>query len=138
MNRVAVVGNLTRDAQIRRTQSGMAVLSIGIAVNDRRKNPQTGEWGDYANFFDCTMFGSRAESLAQYLVKGQKVAIDGKLRWSQWQKDGQNRSKVEIVVDDIDLLGGKQGTTAVYEASTSTSGPAIEVEATVFDSDCPF
>ena len=67
INRVIISGNLTRDPELRQTQSGMAVLSFGVAVNDRRKNPSTGEWEDYPNFVDCTMFGARANSLAQYL-----------------------------------------------------------------------
>ena len=104
INRVSISGNLTRDADIKVTQSGMAIVSFGVAVNDRRKNNQTGEWEDYANFVDCTMFGTRAEKLQPYLEKGVKVALDGKLRWSQWEKDGQKRSKLEVVVDEIDLM----------------------------------
>ena len=86
INRVIISGNLTRDPELRRTQSGMAIMSFGVAVNDRRRNQQTGEWEDYANFVDCTMFGNRAESLSNYLSKGTKVAIEGKLRWSQWER----------------------------------------------------
>ena len=97
INRVIISGNLTRDPELRQTQSGMAVLSFGVAVNDRRKNPSTGEWEDYPNFVDCTMFGARANSLAQYLSKGTKVSIEGKLRWSQWERDGQKRSKLEVI-----------------------------------------
>ncbi len=93
INRAIISGNLTRDPELRRTQSGMAIMSFGVAVNDRRRNSQTGEWEDYANFIDCTMFGNRAESLANILAKGMKVAIEGKLRWSQWERDGQKRSK---------------------------------------------
>ena len=83
VNRVMVSGNLTRDPELRQTAGGMSVLSFGIAVNDRRKNSQTGEWEDYPNFLDCTLFGSRADGLSKILAKGSKVAIDGKLRWSQ-------------------------------------------------------
>ena len=105
INRVNLSGNLTRDAELRSTQSGMGILSFGVAVNDRRKNPQTGEWEDYPNFVDCTMFGTRAEKLAQYLTKGMKVAVDGKLRYSSWERDGQRRSKLEVIVDEIELMG---------------------------------
>ena len=108
INRVNISGNLTRDAELRHTQGGMAVLSMGVAVNDRRKNPQTGEWEDYANFVDCTMFGPRAEKLAQHLTKGTKVAIEGKLHWSQWEKDGAKRSKLEVVVDEIEFMSRGQ------------------------------
>jgi single-stranded DNA-binding protein len=79
INRVMISGNLTRDAELRSTTGGTAVLNLGVAVNDRRKNQQTGEWEDYANFIDCVMFGTRADALAQYLQKGTKVAIEGKL-----------------------------------------------------------
>ena len=110
INRANISGNLTRDAELRHTQGGMAVLSMGVAVNDRRKNPQTGEWEDYANFVDCTMFGPRAEKLAQFLAKGTKVAIEGKLHWSQWEKDGAKRSKLEVIVDDIEFMSrGERG-----------------------------
>lgn len=110
INRVSISGNLTRDAELRQTQGGMAILSLGVAVNDRRKNQQTGEWEDVPNFVDCVMFGSRAEKLAQYLAKGTKVAIDGKLRYSSWEKDGARRSKLEVIVDDLEFMsrGGQQ------------------------------
>ena len=108
INRVNISGNLTRDPELRQTQGGMAILSIGVAVNDRRKNPQTGEWEDVPNFVDCVMFGSRAEKLAQYLAKGTKVAIEGKLRWSQWEKDGAKRSKLEVIVDEIEFMSRGQ------------------------------
>lgn len=108
INRVSISGNLTRDAELRQTQGGMAILNIGVAVNDRRKNQQTGEWEDVPNFVDCVMFGSRAEKLAQYLAKGTKVAIDGKLRYSSWEKDGARRSKLEVVVDDLEFMSRGQ------------------------------
>ena len=104
INRVVISGNLTREPELRRTQGGMAILNMGVAVNDRKKNQQTGEWEDYANFIDCVMFGKRAESMAGILTKGMKVAIEGKLRWSQWEKDGQKRNKVEVVVDDLEFM----------------------------------
>lgn len=106
INRVNITGNLTRDPELRSTATGMAVLSIGVAVSDRRKNSQTGEWEDAPNFIDCTMFGSRAEAVSRYLAKGMKVAIEGKLRWSQWEdrNGGGKRSKVGVVVDEIEFM----------------------------------
>ena len=111
INRCCISGNLTRDPELRQTQGGMAILSLGVAVNDRRKNQQTGEWEDVPNFVDCVVFGTRAEKLAQFLAKGSKVAIEGKLRWSQWEKDGTRRSKLEVIVDEIEFMsrGGSQG-----------------------------
>ena len=99
INRVIISGNLTRDPELRSTAGGTSVLGFGVAVNDRRKNQQTGEWEDYPNFIDCTMFGARADALNKYLSKGTKVTIEGKLRWSQWERDGQKRSKIEVIVE---------------------------------------
>lgn len=109
INRVVISGNLTRDPDLRGTQSGMSVLGIGVAVNDRRKNPASGEWEDYPNFVDCVMFGTRAASVAPYLAKGSKVTIEGKLRWSQWERDGQKRSKLEVVIDEIEFMSSRNG-----------------------------
>lgn len=111
INKVVISGNLTRDPELRQTANGFPVLGFGVAVNDRRRNQQTGEWEDYPNFIDCTMFGTRAESVAKFLTKGSKVAIEGKLRWSQWERDGQKRSKIEVVVDEIEFMsrGGGNG-----------------------------
>ena len=108
INRVAISGNLTRDPELRQTAGGMAILGFGVAVNDRRKNQQTGEWEDYPNFIDCSMFGARAQSVSRFLSKGSKVAIEGKLRWSQWERDGQKRSKVEVIVDEIEFMSQRQ------------------------------
>ncbi len=106
INRVVVSGNLTRDPELRATPGGTQVLGFGIAVNDRRRNQQTGEWEDYPNFIDCTMFGNRAEALSRILRKGMKVAIEGKLRYSSWEdkNGGGRRSKVEIIPDEVVLM----------------------------------
>ena len=103
INRVNISGNLTRDPEIRSTASGMNILSFGVAVNDRRRNQSTGEYEDYANFVDCVLFGNRAEFFHRHLHKGKKVYVEGKLRYSSWERDGQKRSKLEVVVDDIDI-----------------------------------
>ena len=115
INRVVLTGNLTRDVELRRTQSGMAIMSFGIAVNDRRKNNETGEWEDYANFIDCTMFGTRAEAVANYISKGSKVGIEGKLRYSTWERDGQKRSKLEVIVDELEFLSPRQEANHGYQ-----------------------
>lgn len=108
LNHVAISGNLTRDAELRSTQGGSSVLTFSVAVNDRRRNSQTGEWEDYPNYIDCTVFGNRAEALSRYLTRGMKVAVEGKLRWSQWEREGQKRSKVEVVVDEVELMSQRQ------------------------------
>ena len=113
INKATVTGNITRDPELRQTQGGTNVLTIGVAVNDRRKNQQTGEWEDYPNFIDCTIFGNRATGVAPHLEKGMKVAIEGKLNQSRWQaEDGTNRSKIEIIVDEIEFMSRQQGQTA--------------------------
>lgn len=142
INRVVISGNLTRDPELRSTAGGMSVLSMGVAVNDRRKDPQTGEWRDFPNFIDCVMFGSRAESISKYLAKGSKVMIEGKLRWSSWEKDGQKRSKVEVIIDDLEFAGarpegGAQRTdhsSGGYSAPTAPSIPAPSA----YEEDIPF
>lgn len=151
INRAIISGNLTREPELRRTQSGMAILSFGVAVNDRRRNSQTGEWEDYANFIDCTLFGNRAESLANILTKGMKVAIEGKLRWSQWERDGQKRSKIEVVVDELEFMSSRNGGQGGYQQSSGSAdggyqasspapaaAPAVDVSASVYDDDIPF
>lgn len=125
INRVNITGNLTRDPDLRHTSGGTAVLTMGVAVNDRRKNPQTGEWEDYPNFVDCTMFGTRAEAVNRFLSKGSKVAIEGKLRYSSWERDGQKRSKLEVIVDEIEFMRRGQQPDA-YDAVD------------VYDEECPF
>lgn len=107
INRVVITGNLTRDPELRTTATGMPVLGFGVAVNDRIKNSQ-GQWEDYPNFIDCTMFGKRAESLSCYLHKGTKVTVEGKLHYSQWERDGQRRSKLEVWVDDLEFMQQSQ------------------------------
>ena len=103
INRVNISGNLGTEPELRATSGGMAVLSFQVAVNDRVKQ-QDGTWTDRPNWVSCTMFGTRAEKLAQYLHKGSKVVIEGKLRYSQWEKDGQKRSKLEVIAEELEFM----------------------------------
>lgn len=117
INKATITGNITRDPELRQTQGGTSVLTIGVAVNDRRKNQQTGEWEDYPNFIDCTIFGNRATGVAPHLEKGMKVAIEGKLNQSRWQaEDGTNRSKIEIIVDEIEFMAKRDGSQQPMQA----------------------
>lgn len=152
INCVSITGNLTRDPELRSTAGGTAVMSFGIAVNDSRKNQQTGEWEDYPNFIDCTMFGARAQSVSRFLSKGSKVAIEGKLRWSQWERDGQKRSKIEVIVDEIEFMSrqqGQLGSEPVYAAPATAPQPYQQqfggmpqavgpVTGTIYNDDIPF
>lgn len=108
INRVNITGNLTRDPELRAAQTGNSVMTFGVAVNDRRRDPSTGEWTDYPNFVDCVVFGNRADALSRILTKGAKVAVEGKLHWSSWEKDGQRRSKIEVYVDEVELMSQRQ------------------------------
>ena len=104
INKVFISGNLTRDPEMRTTQGGTVVMGLGVAVNDRRKNPSTGQWEDVPNYVDCTLFGNRASAVSQYLTKGTKVTIEGRLRWHQWQdQNGNNRSRLDVIVDEIEF-----------------------------------
>lgn len=143
INRVCLSGNMTRDAELRQTQSGAPVITFGVAVNDRRKNNQTGEWEDYANFVDCTMFGQRAQAIAPYLTKGTKVSLDGKLRYSSWERDGQKRSKLEVIVDEIEFMSSRHDNGGYQEQRQQAPRqgqrqPQRDVAPTVYDSDIPF
>ncbi|MCL2208605.1 MAG: single-stranded DNA-binding protein [Treponema sp.] len=104
LNHVTLIGRLTRDAELKYTSGGQAVCKFSIAVNRRKKNGD--QWEDEANFFDIVVWGRQGESLHPYLVKGKMVGVDGELRQDRWQQDGQNRSKVEIVTNYLQLLGG--------------------------------
>ena len=104
INHVVIGGNLTKDAELMQTQSGKDILRFSVAVNEQRKNPNTGEYENYANFFDCVTFGNRAKALANILKKGLRVCVSGLLRYSSWEKDGQKRSKIEIIANDIDFM----------------------------------
>jgi single-strand DNA-binding protein len=107
INQVTISGNLTRDPELRSTQGGMSILALGVAVNDRVKNQQTGEWEDRPNFVDCVVFGKRAEALSRLLSKGSKVAVSGRLRYSAWEKDGARRSKLEVIAEEVDLMSAR-------------------------------
>ena len=140
INKAVISGNLTRDPDLRSTQGGMEVLRFGVAVNDRRKSQQTGEWEDSPNFIDCTMFGARAQSVSRFLSKGSKVAIEGKLRWSQWERDGQKRSKIEVIVDEIEFMTSRSDGAPRAAASAQAAQPYQPpiVDESLYDDDIPF
>src|SRR5258708_27947741 len=110
INRVVLVGNLTRDPELRHTPGGTPVCSLRIAVNSRRKD-ESGNWIDKPNYFSVSVFGNQAESSAQYPSKGRPVAIDGRLDWREWEaKDGGGkRESVEIVAESVQFLGSRDG-----------------------------
>jgi single-strand DNA-binding protein len=107
INRVVLVGNLTKDPELRHTPSGTAVCQLRIAVNSRRRD-ETGQWVDKPNYFDVSIFGNQAESSAQYLSKGRPVGIDGRLDWREWEaQDGSKRQAVQIIAESVQFLGSR-------------------------------
>ncbi len=107
-NKVILMGNLTRDPEVRYTQGGTAVSEIGLAVNDKRKDAK-GEWVEETTFVDVTLWGRTAEIAGEYLGKGSSVLVEGRLKLDSWEKDGQKRSKLRVVAENMRMLGGKGG-----------------------------
>jgi single-strand DNA-binding protein len=108
LNRVVLIGNLTKDPELRSTPTGQSVVTLRLAVNDRRKVDD--EWQEVAHFFDVTVWGKQAENAAQYLKKGRSVAVDGRLQSRSWETpEGQKRSAVDVVAERVVFLGGGGG-----------------------------
>ena len=142
INRVVLVGNLTRDPELRHTPSGTAVCSLRLAVNTRRKD-QTGQWVEKPNYFDVTVWGQQGENCAQYLAKGRPVGVDGRLEWREWDaQDGQKRQAVEIIADSVQFLGGRGdgdgGGGGGREFIPQSSGQGADFPPQPTDDDIPF
>lgn len=129
INRSIITGNITRDAELRAASSGVCVLTFTVAVDERRRDPRTGEWMSRPNFIGCVVFGQRAESLAPMLTKGLAVAVEGRLRYSSWDEEGTRRGRIDLVADEIVFLRGRTD-------SPEASLPSAEPE--VYDEDIPF
>lgn len=133
-NRVVLVGNLTKDVEVRHTPSNTAVCDISIAVNERVK--RNDQWVDEVHFFDITLWGRTAEVAGEYLSKGSSVLIEGRLKLDRWEQDGQKRSKIKIVGEKMQMLGGRSGggggqsgphssgQSGQYNQSASSAAPA--------------
>ena len=141
INRVIMIGRLTRDAELRYSASGTAVCKFSIAINRRKKSGD--RWEDEAHFFDVVLFGKQGEAINQYLVKGKQVGIDGELQQNRWEQDGQSRSKVEIAAFNVQLLGGSRG----GGSAADTQGPvdtqkniseSSDIDSGEFEDDIPF
>jgi single-strand DNA-binding protein len=144
INRVVLVGNLTRDPELKNLPSGTNVCSLRIAVNSRRRD-ESGTWVDKPNYFSVSVFGNQAESCAQYLSKGRPVAIDGRLDWREWEaKDGSGkRETVEIVAESVQFLGSRDGggggggDTPQF-VPAGAGGETADFPASAADDDIPF
>lgn len=109
INNVNLSGNLTRDAEITTTPSGVVVVNFSVAVNERRKDKNTGEWVNVPVYVDCVLFGNYASAMHPYLAKGSKVALSGRLTFDKWQnKEGQTRTKLSVIVNDLELLNRQE------------------------------
>ena len=153
LNRVTLVGRLTRDPELRHTQGGDAICSIRLAVSSRARD-ETGNWGDRSNYFDVTVFGRQAETASTYLAKGRRIGVDGRLSWREWQtQDGSKRQSVEVIANDLFFLdsredrqggGSEQGAGWSRQAAPSGGGDLAPVGAPAGgatpaeDSDIPF
>jgi single-strand DNA-binding protein len=140
INRVTIVGRLTRDPELRSLPSGTSVLQLGVAVNGRQKDA-AGNWSDKPNFFDVKVFGGQAEMLANNLAKGRRIGVDGRLDWSSWEaQDGTKRSKVEIVAQSVQFLDSKTdgagGGENQFVPAGATSGSDADFQGA--DDDIPF
>ena len=140
INRVVLVGNLTRDPELRHTPSGTAVCNLRLAVNTRRKD-ETGQWVDKPNYFDITVWGNQGERCAQYLAKGRPVAVDGRLEWREWETpEGNKRQAVDIVADTVQFLGGRGDGVGGggYIPADAAATPAGDFPTSPTDDDIPF
>jgi single-strand DNA-binding protein len=140
INRVTLVGRLTRDPELQHLPSGTPVLRLGLAVNGRMQD-SAGQWVDKPNFFDVKVFGNQAEFLGQHLAKGRRVGVDGRLDWSSWEaQDGSKRSKVEVIAQSVQFLDsrgdGESG--GSYIPADATATPAGDFPASPTDDDIPF
>lgn len=120
-NRVILMGNVTRDIELRYTPAGTPVTEVGLAVNDRRKG-QNGEWIDETTFVDVTFWGRTAEVAAEYLSKGSPVFVEGRLKLDTWEKDGQKNYKLRVVCDRMQLLGGRENRSGGASGGGASSG----------------
>ncbi len=130
-NRVILAGNLTRDPETRFLPSGTAVTEFSIAVNSRYKSKTTNEFKEEVSYFDVVVFGKTGENCAEYLSKGRPVLVEGRLRQRSWEKDGQKRSKIEVLADNVQFLGSSRGPAA---EGGGASAPSQETP----DDDIPF
>lgn len=131
LNTCTISGNLGKAADLRHTNTGLAVVTFSVAVNERRKQAD-GSFQDEVNWLDCTMFGNRAEALQPYLAKGTKLSLVGHLRKSTYERDGQTRSRVEIIVDEVELMNTRR------EQQAADAKPQAVEAASIYDSDIPF
>jgi len=142
INRVTLVGRLTRDPELKHLPSGSAVLEMGLAVNGRKQDA-SGQWVDKPNFFDVKVFGNQAEMLSQHLGKGRRIGVDGRLDWSSWEsQDGGKRSKVEVIAQSVQFLDsrndGEGGGGGSFVPAGAAQSSSADFPSSPTDDDIPF
>jgi single-strand DNA-binding protein len=138
-NRVVLVGNLTSDPELRYISSGTAVTEIGLAVNDRKKSP-SGDWVEDTQFIDVTLWGRTAEVASEYLSKGSSILIEGRLKLDRWEKDEKKFSKLRVVGEKMQMLGGRSGTaggSGPTASSATTAAASVAERAPQVDTEPP-
>lgn len=138
-NRVILIGNLTRDPELRHLPNGSAVCEFGLAVNDRFQNKATGQWEDRPNFVDCSAFGKTAENIAKFFTKGRPIFTEGKLRLEQWEdrQTGNKRSKLKVVVDTWQFVDSDKGEPSTRSA-TRQGQPKLQPQPAIDEDDIPW
>jgi single-strand DNA-binding protein len=140
INRVTLVGRLTRDPELKHLPSGTPVLEMGVAVNGRMQD-DAGNWVDKPNFFDVKVFGNQAEMLSQHRTKGRRIGIDGRLDWRSWEaQDGSKRSKVDVVAQTVQFLDSRQDGEGggQYVPAGAAASAGADFPASPADDDIPF
>lgn len=137
INRVNIMGNLTRDAELREVRTDLSVANFSMAVNDRRRDSD-GNWVDGPVFVRCALFGTRGEKLAPYLKKGTKVAVDGKLHYSTYMKDDEKRSELSVIVNQLEFCTPKPKVGGDAPAPAQSAVPEPPAQPDLYDDDIPF
>lgn len=138
-NRVILVGNLTRDIELKYTQGGTAVAEMGLACNEKRKSP-SGEWIEEVTFVDVTLWGKTAENAQKYIGKGSSALVEGRLKLDTWEKDGKKQYKLKVVADKLQFLSSKGGSGGVQrqESQSDYSSNEPTEPSTTSSDDIPF
>jgi single-strand DNA-binding protein len=134
INRVIITGNLTKDPELRSLPSGTSVCELRIACNGRRRTAE-GKWEDDPNYFNVTVWGPQGENCKKFLSKGRGVAIDGRLRFREWESDGQKRSAVDIIAETVQFLGGRDDASSGGGSGFSSSADAAKSDIPIDTSD---
>lgn len=132
VNQVILMGNLTRDPEVRQTPNGQSVCSFSLALNRAYKD-NSGEWKEVTDYIDVVAWGPLGERVGQYLTKGRRALVQGRLQSRSWEQDGQKRSKVEVLANDVTFLDGRGGGEAGDNAAPSDEAPKASKKAKADD-----